>query len=257
MRIWISAVVAAAVVTTSVPAHAQQDTEFRSLVDRGMRAYQSRQYDVAIQAFESAFALRPEPELIYNVARAYEKSLNGDKAIETYERFLRLQGTTAELRAKALASVEALRTEQRARARARRRPAEAAPPPSPPPAPAAARRTPVEVRQASPPTPRNRALEWSLIGGGAAIAAAGGVFAILAAMDNSEFDDSTNRAEQQDLKDSVERNALIADVLVPVGLVAAGVGVALFLINPDEDESVALSPLLTGDGGGVAFGGRF
>ena len=240
----------AAFITSSLPAHAQDD-QFRGLVDRGMQAYKARQYQAAVDAFESAFAIRPEPELVFNVARAYEKSLNSEKALENYERFLRLQGTTAELRARALDSVRALRSEQRARARATR------PPPPPPPAVSKTPRPAAEVRRPILEQ-RDRTLEWSLIGGGAAVAAAGGVFALLAAMDNSEFEDTATPADQkQGLKDSIERNALIADILVPVGVVTAGVGLILYLVNPDE-QAVAVSPMVTPDGGGgLAFGGRF
>lgn len=259
MKQWMGAVLAAVVMGTASPAQAQPDDEFKTLVDEGMRAYKRRQYDAAINAFESAFAIRREPELIYNVARAYEKSLDSTKAIQTYERFLRLQGTTAELRAKALTALEGLRAERRALDRARR---EVAPPPPPAPTPAArGTKVPLEVRRPAP-EPKSRALEWTLIGSGAAMAVAGGVFALLASMDNSDFDDrvsdgNATAEELNDIKDDVDRNALIADILIPTGLLAAGVGVLLFVVDPDEEEGMAVSPMVTGDGAGLAVGGRF
>ena len=256
MKNLIGVVLAAAVVISTPPALAQAD-DFRALVDQGMQAYRNRRYADAITAFESAFAIRREPELVYNIARAHEKSLNSQKALQTYERFLSLQGTTAELRAKALSAVEAIRAEQSARARAAAR--QAAPPPASPPRgesrAAAGNDGALELR-AGPPSP-SRALEWTLIGGGVAIAAAGGVFAVLAAMDNSTFEDSdTDPTRLPELKDSIDRNALIADILVPVGLVTAGIGTILYLTTGNE-EGVALAPMAAPDGAGLAVSGNF
>ncbi|MEL7369924.1 MAG: hypothetical protein AAFN74_13480 [Myxococcota bacterium] len=258
---WILAALMAVSVSAGTRAQAQE-TEFRDLVDDGMKSYKARRYNEAIRSFEAAFALKPEPELVYNVARAYEKSLNSRKALESYERFLRLQGTTADLRAKALASVEALKSEQQARARASRRTLPSAPAPTAKAAPAARPMQPPSIEVQAEPASKNRTLEWTLVGGGAALAVTGGVFAVLAALDNSDFNDkessgTATQAELQDIKDSVEQNALVADILVPVGLIAAGVGAALFLVDDDDDGDFSFSPLVTTDGGGMAMGGRF
>lgn len=258
---WIRVVVGAALVAAAGPAWGQAD-EFRAQVDKGMKAYKSRRYDVAVRAFERAFELKREPELVYNVARAYEKSLQTDNAIQAYERFLGLQGTTAELRAKALEAVEALKSEKRARARAARRAEE------PVPVVSSKRRTsipptsdPTQIVENEPSPSPSRALEWTLIGTGVAVAAVGGVFAVLAALDNANFNDlestpGTPRSELEDLQSTIDRNALIADVLVPTGLVAAAAGIILILIEPDE-APVAVSPMVGQDLGGIALGGRF
>ncbi|MEM7677282.1 MAG: hypothetical protein AAF449_14875, partial [Myxococcota bacterium] len=135
------------------------------------------------------------------------------------------------------------------------------PPPLPPPERAQRPLQPPGIERQVESAPKNRTLEWTLVGGGAALAVAGGVFAIMAAIDNADFNDKQDSgtaelAELQDIKDSVEQNALIADILVPVGLIAAGVGAALFLVD-DGDDDFAFTPLVTGDGGGMAMGGRF
>jgi hypothetical protein len=219
-------------------AHAQEG--WKALVDEGVAHYGAKRYDEAVRAFEAAMALRAEPELVYNIARAHEKALRAPEAIAAYERFLELPGTTAALRAKARAALEALRAEAEAEARAR---AERPPAgPSPP------------LALAAAPAP-SRALEWTLVGVGAAAAVTGGVFGALALRDHAAFEDAraagASRAALLDAASVVERNALLADVLVGAGLAAAAVGGLLLWLDDAAPLVPAPAP------GGVALGARF
>lgn len=227
----------------------KNDAAFRDLVKQAMEHYNARQYAQAIEKFEAAYAIQSKPELIYNIARAYEKSLKSDQAVAAYERFLALPGTTADLRAKALDSLRALRAEKKA----------------------------IEnVNQAGtgqgatggtvsrpPPEPKSRTLEWALIGGGAAIAATGAVFGVLALGANSDFEaelDKPNpsRVVLEDKQSSANTNALLADVLIGVGVVSAGAGIIMMLAGGDDGgQNVAVSPAFGPDLAGVAFSGRF
>ncbi|MCA9553717.1 MAG: hypothetical protein KC933_26995 [Myxococcales bacterium] len=233
-----------------------QDEDFNRLVQDGMTHYRNREYDAAVKKFEAAYAINQQPELIYNVARAHEKALRRDEAIQAYERFLNLPGSTADLRAKALASVEALRREKAAMQRSEQAKQDldnALPPDTGGGGGAGAvTRRPKET---------SRTLEWVLIGGGAAAAAAGAVFGVLALQANSDFDDlkasGADRTALESKKKTVDNDALAADVLVGVGIVSVAAGVIMWLTTGGDEGDVAVAPYVGADQAGVAFSGRF
>lgn len=103
----------------------------------------------------------------------------------------------------------------------------------------------------------SRTLEWSLIIGGAGVAAVGGVFGALAFKANNDFDAASDLDSKRTLRDDVRRNALVADVLVGAGLVSAGVGVVLFLVTGNDDPAFTLAPSLSEGGANVSLSGRF
>jgi Tfp pilus assembly protein PilF len=224
------------------------ETEFKAHLDRGMAAYKAGDYATALVAFEQAWATKEAPALLYNIGRCYERLGDGDRALETYERLLAAAGTTAELRAKALESVAALKREQAARVAAARVPAPSTATPGE--GPASLEASPVAA------TPRSRALEWTLIGGGAVAAAVGASFGVLALVAEGKFEDATAREDKVRYKDEADRDALIADIGLGVGALAVASGVVLFFVR-DDDESIALAPSWLGDGAGLAAVGRF
>jgi tetratricopeptide (TPR) repeat protein len=125
-----------------------QELDFKSLVNRGVKAYQARRYGEAVDAFRKAYEIRQEPTLIYNIAQSLERMGNIDDAIAHYETYVEAPGTTAEERADALEHLKALRREKAARDNAVEQPLEGPklpalgktekppPPPPPPPPPA-------------------------------------------------------------------------------------------------------------------------
>jgi tetratricopeptide (TPR) repeat protein len=230
-----------------------QDETFNRLVQDGMNHYRNREYDEAVQKFEAAYAINQQPELIYNVARAHEKAPRRDQAIQAYERFLSLPGSTADLRAKALASVEALRREKEAMERSRQ-PRDTGGGSVVPPGSGGG----VVTR---PPKETSRTLEWVLIGGGAAVAATGAIFGVLALQANSDFKtlkaDGADRATLEDKKSTVDNNALVADVMIGVGAVSIIAGAIMYLTTGHDDGDVAVGPVFGPDQAGLAVSGRF
>lgn len=110
-----------------------------------------------------------------------------------------------------------------------------------------------------------RTLAYGIGAGGLAIAATGLVFGALA---KSKYDsrtdgnecDSNNVCSDAGLEiiDSAKNRALIASVLVPVGLAAIGTAVVLFFTAPDGgDDPTAVGPMLGPDHLGVSIGGSF
>ena len=58
----------------------------QSLYQTGTEAFDGGRYDVALEAFKSAYALQAAPELLYMVGRSYELNRDYRKALETYRK---------------------------------------------------------------------------------------------------------------------------------------------------------------------------
>jgi len=241
------------------PEPAAETDDFDTIVASAVEAYQAQRYDEAIGLFGRAFEIRPQPELIYNIARVYERSVRPREAVEHYERFLSLPNTTAELRARAMTSLEALQMELEAIERANQRvtggdgTGDGTTPVQPPP--------PVD-----PPDALNIA-GWVLFGVGVAVLATGGVFGGLSLSEETATEEAGNLEDQQLHFDQGESYALAADVLFGLGGAMALTGAVLLIVRaargsddtdePASAEDVALRPFFGGQGLGLTLGGRF
>ncbi len=246
-------------VVFSTPSLAQEP-QFNALIEKAMKHYRARQYAEAITDFEAAYRINPQPELIYNVARAYEKSLKRDEAIAAYERFLKLEGTTADLRAKALNAQTALRKEKAAM-QASRDVQDSVQAPTVGGTAATPKEGGVTVKQEVVTKPVSRTLEWVLIGGGGAAVAVGAIFGVLALQANADFDDrkaaGADVPELQDKKKRADNNALAADVLIGAGAVSVVVGAIIYFTRDSEEPDVAVAPVFGADYAAMAVSGRF
>lgn len=222
---------------TSVASAQETPPEFQPLLDRAMQHYTAREYEQAIALFEQAYAIRAEPELVYNIARSYERIARHDDALREYERFVALPGTTAELRGRALSSIQALRAEQESR-----RAAEQA-------------RTTTTTTETTATTSGTGAgstttaaqssgggsglatVGWVLLGIGGAAILGGAVTGGIALERNGAFDRATARSEQLSLRDQVKSYALATDILLIGGGVIAITGLVLGLVGSSESSS--------------------
>lgn len=228
-------------------------SRFEQRVKDALTHYKEGAFLEAAEDFEAAHALEAQPELVYNIARSYEKALAQDEAIAAYERFVNLPGTTAALRTKALDALTALRKERAARDRARQ--AERSDVRAP---------APIAVlqpeRMTSTPA-RSRTLELTLIGAGIGLAGAGAIFGVLALDAESQWmaaqADGEPTARVEELVDQTRTHALVADILIGAGAVAAVSGVVVLLARGQENTRLSWGPQLTEDGAGLAVGGRF
>lgn len=108
-----------------------------------------------------------------------------------------------------------------------------------------------------------RVWTWVALGVGGAAAIAGGAIggAAMSRRKALVADDCVDKhcyESSESEADEIEALNLTADVLF--GVAAAGIvtGIVLFFVEPDDDEQqVALAPLVTGDRAGLAVGGRF
>lgn len=209
----------------------EDDTaRFDRWLERGLAAYEAGDFEAAGEFFLRAHAVQPEPELVYNAARSFEKGLLRERAVQLYERFVSLPGTTAELRARALNSLEQLRRELEAlEARARAVESEPSALPRPEPRPESPPPGAAPAAAVTPPAV-DRTPEVLLLSGGAAAAVGAVVLGVLALDAESSFRDATG-PERVDLKGRAEGRALAADVLWGTAATAAATGLVLWLVK--------------------------
>src|SRR5262245_18203367 len=64
------------------------NTGARALYDEGVKRFRSGEFREALELFEKAYALDPDPVLVYNIARAHESLGDGERALDAYKRYL-------------------------------------------------------------------------------------------------------------------------------------------------------------------------
>jgi tetratricopeptide (TPR) repeat protein len=210
------------------------DDAFGRQVQTAIDLFQKQHYDEAIKAFRAAYAMKPEPEILYNIARVYERSGQIEEALQSYRDFLAAPGTTAALRAKAQENVNALNHEKALREQSNA--------PQPPTGPASAPRGAGEGRvETSVQEPRPPTGAYVLMGAGVVGIGAGIILGVVAQGNKNDFDKATTVTDKQSAKDSGQRNAAIADVCYGVGIGAAIAGTVWYLLSGDKSGSPAAS----------------
>ncbi len=81
---------------------APQGTELErravGLYKEGEAAYRAGDFDAAIQAFRAADAIAPSPEYDFNIAQAYRKKGDCEKALISYRNYVRLKPSAIEVK---------------------------------------------------------------------------------------------------------------------------------------------------------------
>ncbi len=262
------------VLLVSVPAPARaQKAEKRAaaLVKEGERLYNSGKYREAAEALKKAQDLQPNPKLIYNIARAYQRSGDLREALSWYQQYVGLKAEEAdpsllkksaiaidEIRvlldkeAKTAAEAEAQRQRLQQEAEAARRKAEEEK--------AATLRAEEAVRQqrraeqerAMADYRRSRVIAFSLGGVAAASVGAGVFFGLQAREARTRFDEATNLDRKQTAADDTRGKSLLADVGFGVGLAAAiGAIVVYPKGGPPAEGEVRMTLAPSGLGAGV------
>lgn len=76
----------------STYAHAEEPAQadsFNEKLKRGTDLYQNKQYEAAIVQFQGAYAIKPDPILLYNLGQAHRKLGRDTEALSYYQFFLR------------------------------------------------------------------------------------------------------------------------------------------------------------------------
>ena len=209
------------------------------LNEAGARAYNARNYRAAIEKFVEAYAIDHDPNLLFNIARAYEKLGEVDAAIEKYEAFVAAPGADTEGRLKAkasLAELEALR-QQGAKG------------------PAASSGAVEDGRAASSarssePSTLARALPWVTLGTGAVVTGVGITLYALGVRDHRMVTDTAGygdpsevypltRAETQAYVDAGNTKKLIGGIGMGVGGALVATGVVLLVTGKSTAPSAS------------------
>ncbi|HYQ16809.1 MAG TPA: hypothetical protein VEQ58_13650 [Polyangiaceae bacterium] len=233
------------------------------LNETGARAYAERNYRAAIEKFVEAYAIDHDPNLLFNVARCYEKLGDAVAAIEKYQAFLAAPGADTEGRVKAkisLLELEQLRDRGRAA--------------TPAATPSASEATP----HAADETPRASSsahgyLPWLSLGAGAVLTSVGATLYVLGMHDHelvtssSGYGDATQvdpltRAEAQNYVDAGKTKKLAGGIGLGLGGALLTTGVLLLLTGKSEAAAggphgagLTLSPSERGFSAG--YSGRF
>jgi tetratricopeptide (TPR) repeat protein len=219
MRTALALLVAVAALSATRPAFAQGEADSRAvkLFKESAELYKQGRFREAVDLLEEAHRLKPEPVLLYNLARAYEGLGDTTRALAAYQSYLAAEPGTPDKGAIETRIATLKRQLEERRALEARGEAAERDQPSPSPSPA-------EPRSPSP-------LPWIVAGVGAAGVGAGVVFGLLA---NSKHDDTANAESglaATELQADAERFATIANVALVAGGVLCVGGVVWGVID--------------------------
>ncbi len=251
--IWLaSALTILTLACVSAPAQAQTEaSQVEQLFAEGASLYRAGKYRAAIDKFDKAYAIYPEPNLLYNKARAHEALGEVDQAMDAYKRCAASPEVDASVKAKADGKYKMLQQAKKTTLSAPNDPTQ-------------------RTLQTSAPAPKSSngltIAKWSATGLAGALAIAGAVVYGLGASDHSKVTGASSDAgagvatltlvEAQDLSDSGASKKTLGVGLMGGAAAAGAAAVALFLMDGgDESSTVGLG--FTADGGAVTWQGTF
>jgi hypothetical protein len=94
MRLAVAVVVSLACAT----AHADDAADARAHYESGQKLYDQGRYDESITEYETAYRLKPHPNVLYNIAQAHERLLEYGESVKWFERYLAEAPPDAEFR---------------------------------------------------------------------------------------------------------------------------------------------------------------
>lgn len=233
--------------TASAGPSAKDKKDAKAHIKAATEAHKQEKFDVALTELEAAYALDPQPDLLYAIGQVQVKLGNCPEAIMSYEQFL----DSKPAQEPADAANEAIKVCREQLAAQQPPP----PPPEPTPAPAPAAPPP------PPAVPEGKPFYSDVVGdvlvGAGAVAAVTGVSLYVSARGTiDDAEKAPTYAAQQTLVDDAHSKRLYAVIAGSVGVAAIGVGVWRFTRSSGtEKTSVAVVPTTTG--GLVTFAGRF
>ena len=188
------------------------------LAARSAESYKRGEYQVAVAQLRQAYALYPQPNLLYNLGRSLEKLGDAKGAIDAYEQYLSTADAIPDREAIAK-RVAALKAELPAEA------VEKPPPPEKQPADEVVHAGGPAQQQQQQPRARSTVAPWLTISAGVVIGGGGGALAAYAIDRHDAALRASTGVAAQRLQQTAQKSALAANVLVPVGAVIAVVGI--------------------------------
>ncbi|MEO1272826.1 MAG: tetratricopeptide repeat protein, partial [Myxococcota bacterium] len=88
-----------------------RNKKVEQLSAEGAKLFKAGKYPEAIDRFEKAYAIIPVANLLYNIAFAYDRTGDIEKAVAYYERFILAKDADPEIRSRALNRITEIREE--------------------------------------------------------------------------------------------------------------------------------------------------
>lgn len=246
------------------PADAESTTaRVERLYLEGVALYKESKFRAALEKFDEAYALFPDPNLLYNAGRSLEALGELDAARARFERCAASPDVAADLKDKAHKRLAAIQEAQANSA------AVVEPPPD----------DPAQTGGAQPPTAAAPAegggalgvLKWGAGASALGLLGAGGAFFALGASDHAELEDaiaegsggvsSLTRVQAQELAESGEDRKTLGVILLGAGGGMAAITALLFYLDaedaPRDATTLRLKPALGPQGAMITLGGGF
>ena len=216
-------------------------------------SFEAKDYDTAYRALEKAYAIDPNPNLLYNMARIKEAQGDLEGALALYEEFVVAPDIDIEYRRETLDRIQVLEKTIEVTKKDKKEdvtePAEEV---------ARTQPTPITPPPAAEPKPMRRVGAVMMGAGGVALVS-GGIFGALALSEHQRWQNETDLNNAQETAARVERFSLVADGLYIAGGLTTAIGLTLFIAGrPDQESSaITIAPMLTRDGAGGGVNVRF
>ncbi|QED25703.1 tetratricopeptide repeat protein [Microvenator marinus] len=212
--------------------------------------YREGDFNAAIELFQKAYDIEPVPNLLFNIARCHEKLEEWDKAIGFYQKFVVEPDVEKDARQAAVDRIDALNEVKQALAAQDRDTT----------TPDDGGDKQVEAPPAEVSNSPDNTWSYIMLGSGAGLIGGGVLFGVLASSKQSDFEQSTDVGEKQDLRSSGQTFAMVADGLYITGAVVGLIGVYM-LLTADEPEQNATfvrpNAWIESTGGGFVLEGSF
>ena len=183
----------------------------------GLIDFKAKRYRDALRRFNRVYRIKPQPNLIYNMARSFEQLYEYESAAVYYQRYLTLSPESDD-REQVELTIE---TMKRLSTQAKRQP-----------------------QSESPERPINKALLWSGVATGGAIMIGGIVLGSRALSLDQDLSNAQYGTSVSDFDDTLKRRdqaALFADVLTISGAAITGVSLYFMLSNLKSSSQTTAS----------------
>jgi tetratricopeptide (TPR) repeat protein len=238
----------------------ESEREARRLYGEGDKLYAEGDYEGAVKAFGKAYELSQRPALKYNLANAYERLGRYEEAHEALRDYE--PHASADERPVVQRRIEKLaeRAEQQRREKASASTAKSAED-------ADASHPPSSDRPPEPAPDSQKApiAGYALLGVGVVGLGLGTFFGLQALSSRSDAEDQCAEgggvrrcpAAAQDALDTNQRNALIADISLGVGIVATAVGAYIVFKGSSQESATVVRAEARRNGGGLSLAATF
>ena len=183
--------------------------------EQGTIDFRAKRYRDALQRYMRVYRIKPYPNLVYNMARAFEELKEYGDAADYYERYLEMK-PDAEDRQEVELSITTLRRMEKVGT-------------TPDPAVSAGADRGINQRRVG----------WITIGTGGALLLGSVIFGVRAINLTSDLETLSrngDRSQFRDVEQSRDVSALTSDIFTITGSVAVGVGL-FFLLSPATSEA--------------------